>query len=99
MKPAKIIPVPEGSAAVLFDTCAAEQILRVDSGINWPDGMEPCDVHVERGWPTRNGSFVVEWSFRLGSGSRCTLFGTQYDGANGTDHGDSQSAIVTAHGL
>lgn len=43
--------------------------------IDWPDGLVPEDVAVERFWPARHGAFAFEWSFRLGDQGRRTIFG------------------------
>lgn len=99
MKSGNNIPISEGLATALFDTDVAKRILRADGGIDWPSGTNPRDVHIERGWPMRQGGFVVEWSFRLGSGPRFTLFGTQYDHADGFVRDDTKSAIVTKNGI
>lgn len=99
MRPAKTASFTNGSPVALFDTATVEQILCADSGIVWPDGVRPRDVRIERGWPKRNGRFVVEWSFRLGRGPRCTLFGTQRDDVAGIDQVDTKTAVVAAHGI
>lgn len=99
MKQFDIASGAETSLATLFDWRAAQDMLRAEDGIEWPEGAAPCDVRIERGWPTRDGKFVVEWSFGLGNGARHELFAAPYVSTNGTRSADAQTAELTPHGI
>ncbi len=99
MKASTAMEVPQAAVAALFEPEIAGRILRVDAAIDWPQGMVPHSVRVERGWPTREGGFVVEWSFDLGTGSRHLLFGASCADAETADQPIARQAVVTTQGI
>lgn len=66
-------PREAGPKADLFDLEQVGSLLR--DGISWPWRVAPCDVVLERCWPSRSGGFVFEWSFGVAGMGRRTLFG------------------------
>ncbi len=111
--PASVVLPPDAHADVgmppgsppLFDSNAVGQLLCFEAAIVWPGDVKPVDIRIERGWPTRDGTFVVEWSFGLGDGLRHALFGVPSisgKDASSTPGGDgapSARAIVTPQGI
>ena len=83
----------------LLDVEVVGRILRAEGGIRWPDGREPGNIRIERAWPTHGKSFVVEWSFDLGSGPRYALFGTPTADANSNQAGTTNHPTVAADGI
>lgn len=95
---------PPGSSP-LFDPNAVGQLLCFEAAIAWPGDVKPVDIRIERGWPSRDGTFVVEWSFGLGDGLRHALFGVpsisgkDASSTPGRDGVPSARAIVTPQGI
>ena len=95
MSTERAIGATQAAVQKLLDVNVVGQILRAEGGIRWPDGREPGNIRIERAWPTHGKSFVVEWSFDLGPGSRYALFGTPSTDAN-SDQGSTDHPTVTA---
>ncbi len=99
MKQFDIASGAETSLAAIFDLHAAQDMLCAEGGIEWPEGASPCDVRIERGWPTRDGKFVVEWSFGLGNDMRHNLFAAPFVSSNEARADNAKAAKLTAHGI
>ncbi|MCH7885859.1 MAG: phosphotransferase [Planctomycetes bacterium] len=99
MSTERAIGATQAAVQKLLDVNVVGQILRAEGGIRWPDGREPGNIRIERAWPTHGKSFVVEWSFDLGSGPRYALFGTPTADANSNQAGTTNHPTVAADGI
>lgn len=87
------------SIQALMDREVAGLILRSEADVDWPDDLQPTDVRIERAWPMRDGRFAVEWSLRLGDGSRHSLFAVSCDVSAMKMQSESNCPVMTPHGL
>ncbi len=99
MSTTKTAPVSDAAVQALFDAGTAGRILRTESEFEWPEGLKPVDVRIERGWPKRDGGLCAEWSFRLDGPRRYALFARSHNSSADRDHPQSNRPVVTPQGL
>ncbi len=73
----------EVAARTLLDPSIVAPMLDSALGGTWPLAGSPCELRIERYWPTRTRGLVVEWSFQLGTSSRFNLTGIWDPGGSG----------------
>ena len=80
---------------VLRRLCQPAQVARLLYAAAQQHGIKIADfddVHVERCWPGRDGTYLFEWSFTT-DGARCRLYGRCYpDEADGDDVAERSTA-------
>ncbi len=64
------------ASAEFLDLERVQVVLRERAGIEWPAGVLPEQVRIERVWPVKDRGLACEWSFRWGKSGRSSLFAT-----------------------